>query len=52
MAFKYQQIAAELRARIEAGTYDGALPTEFAISEAFQASRQTVRRALALLVDD
>lgn len=52
MAFKYQQIADALRAQIEAGMFDGALPTEFAISESWQVSRQTVRRALAMLVDE
>lgn len=52
MSFKYQQIAAELRARIEAGTYDSALPTEFVLSETCQVSRQTVRKALAVLVEE
>ncbi len=53
-AFKYQYIADELRIQIEAGKYASAvsLPTEFAISEAYHASRQTVRRALALLVEE
>ncbi len=54
MAFKYQQIAGALRAKIAAGEYDAAasLPTEFQLSETWQASRQTVRRALALLVEE
>lgn len=54
MAFKYQQIADELRIQIEAGKYAGAasLPTEFALSEIYRASRQTVRKALAILAED
>lgn len=51
---KYQLIADELRIHIEAGKYSGkdTLPTEFAIAEEYQVSRQTVRQALAVLVRD
>ena len=51
---KYQKIANELRIHIEAGKYrDSAiLPTEFAIAQEYQVSRQTVRQALSLLAKD
>lgn len=54
MAPKYQKIADELRVQIEAGKYADAemLPTEFAIAQEYQVSRQTVRQALAVLVRD
>ena len=44
---KYQKIADELRLHIQSGKYMNArtLPTEFAIAEEYQVSRQTVRQA-------
>ena len=52
MAAKYQIVADALRAHIQTGKYANAetLPTEFAIAEEYQVSRQTVRQALAMLV--
>lgn len=49
----YREIAAGLRGRIEAGEISpGAyLPTERSLQDAHRASRTTVRRALALLVE-
>lgn len=54
MAPKYQQLAQYLREQIEAGAYakTGLLPTEKAIAEEQQLSRQTVRQALAVLVQE
>lgn len=51
MATKYQIVADSLRAHIQTGKYAGAasLPSEFAIAQMYQVSRQTVRQALALL---
>lgn len=51
---KYQAIADELRIHITAGKYAGqaSLPTEYAIAEEYRVSRQTVRQALAILVND
>ena len=51
MSTKYQAVADALRAHIQAGKYAGAavLPSEFAIAEEYQVSRQTVRQALSLL---
>ncbi|MGH3555942.1 MAG: GntR family transcriptional regulator [Mycobacterium sp.] len=48
----YQQVAAELRAEINARKYlDGArLPTEVELAERYQLSRQTIRRAFSDLV--
>ncbi len=48
---KYQKIAEELRIHILDGKYRGArsLPTEAALVEEYQVSRQTVRSALAVL---
>ena len=50
---KYQRIAEELRIHIQDGKYRNAkaLPTEHAIAEEYQVSRQTVRQALALLAE-
>ena len=51
---KYQQIADELRARIESGELprkpDGPLPTELELREEFGASRNTVRDAIKWLI--
>ena len=54
MAAKYQFIADQLRIQIKAGKYASAsvLPTEFALCQEYQVSRQTVRQALALLVQE
>jgi len=51
---KYQLIASELRSRILSGDYKDVkmLPTEYALMNDFNASRQTIRQALAVLVDD
>ncbi|MEH0552555.1 GntR family transcriptional regulator [Streptomyces sp. B21-101] len=52
---RYEQIADELRARIEAGDYaeTGKLPSERVLTEEFDAARNTIRDALQLLrVDD
>lgn len=53
MAAKYQEIAETLKTRIRAGEFDAEkmLPTEHALTEAFHVSRQTVRQALSVLVD-
>lgn len=50
MAFKYLRLAAELQAEISAGTFTDKLPTEQALCDAYQVSRQTVRQALDHLV--
>lgn len=51
---KYQQIADALRGQIEDGTLgaDAKLPTEAKLQEEFAASRETVRKAVALLVGE
>lgn len=51
---RYQQIADELRARVEAGEYGAGrlLPSEAELSTTFGASRVTVRRALEVLRDE
>lgn len=46
---KYQVVAEALRTGILDGTYQKTLPTELALCEQFQVSRQTVRQALSLL---
>lgn len=51
MPFKYLQLATELQAEIARGTFPDKLPTEKELSEAYQFSRQTVRRALDYLVE-
>jgi GntR family transcriptional regulator len=48
---RYQQIADELRGRIDASA-GGVLPSEAELSDEFGASRVTVRRALELLRDE
>ncbi|MFI7438659.1 GntR family transcriptional regulator [Nonomuraea indica] len=52
--YRYQGIAAELRARIEGGELPpgGALPSEAELRRQYGASRNTVRQALALLERD
>lgn len=54
MVPKYQQLAQELREQILTGKYASVdlLPTEKAFTEEYQVSRQTVRQALSLLVQD
>lgn len=51
---KYQTLADTLRAHIKAGKYVNAvtLPSEFAIAQEYQVSRQTVRHALNILAQD
>ena len=51
MAFKYLQLAAQLQEEISRGTYPDRLPTEQVLTEVYQVSRQTVRRALDVLVE-
>ena len=51
MAFKYLQLAAQLQEEISKGIYPDKLPTEQVLTEAYQVSRQTVRRALDVLVE-
>jgi GntR family transcriptional regulator len=50
---RYRQIAADLRRRIAAGEFgDRLLPSEAALSAAYEASRVTVRKALEELRDE
>lgn len=51
---RYREIAADLRARVEAGEFvaGGLLPSEAELSARYHASRVTVRRALDLLRDE
>ncbi len=51
---KYQSVADDLRLQIHGGKYASAqaLPTELAIAQEYQVSRQTVRQALSVLVQD
>lgn len=53
-AIRYRQIAEELRARVEHGEFDAGhlLPSEAELSQAYGASRVTIRRALEALRDD
>jgi DNA-binding GntR family transcriptional regulator len=50
----YLQIAAVVRDRIERGEYepDRAVPSEMAMCEEFEVSRNTVRRAIAQLNEE
>ncbi|MCO6009458.1 GntR family transcriptional regulator [Actinoallomurus purpureus] len=49
---RYEQIAADLRARISAGEFaDGKLPSERELGEHYGASRNTIRGALGQLVN-
>ncbi len=52
--FRYREIARQLRASIETGTYAAGqvLPSEANLSREFDASRVTVRKALDLLRED
>ncbi len=50
MAFKYQELAADLQREITLGVYSQNLPTEAALVEKYHLSRQTVRQALERLV--
>lgn len=54
MSTKYQTIADTLRSHIQAGKYAHAevLPSEFALSQEYQVSRQTIRHALTILAQD
>ena len=54
MVPKYQSVADSLRQEIESGQYSNQqlLPTEQLLCQRFQISRQTVRRALALLENE
>ncbi|MBS7369396.1 MAG: GntR family transcriptional regulator [Oscillospiraceae bacterium] len=51
---KYEQVAADIRDNILSGRYTEGqtLPTEDALSSDYNVSRQTIRHALALLVDE
>jgi GntR family transcriptional regulator len=50
---RYREIAADLRRRVAAGEFDDRLlPSEAALSAAYEASRVTVRKALELLRDE
>jgi DNA-binding GntR family transcriptional regulator len=51
---RYRQIAADLRTRVESGEFGGGrvLPSEADLSEAYGASRVTIRRALEVLRDE
>lgn len=50
----YLQIAGDIKSKIEAGEIkaDTRIPTEIELSEAYQVSRITIRKALELLVDE
>ena len=54
MPLKYVQIAAALRTNIQNGAYQNTmrLPTEMELAKTYDANRQTVRRALALLTSE
>ena len=52
MDIKYQYVADALREGIREGRYEKTLPTEHALCEEFQVSRQTIRQALALLENE
>jgi GntR family transcriptional regulator len=51
---RYREIAGDLRGRIDAGEFGGGkvLPSEADLSEAYSASRVTIRRALEVLRDE
>lgn len=51
---RYHHIADELRARVQSGTYGrgGVLPSESELSQEFDVSRVTIRKALEILRDD
>ena len=52
MNLKYQIVADAIRSGIREGRYQNTLPTEYALCEEFQVSRQTVRQALSLLENE
>ena len=52
MNLKYEIVAEAIRSGIRSGRYQDTLPTEYALCEEFQVSRQTVRQALALLENE
>ena len=54
MGIKYRNLAAELRIAIQMGVYraNELLPTEMALVESHQVSRQTVRKALSVLEEE
>jgi GntR family transcriptional regulator len=47
----YEQLAAVLRAEIDAGRIASRLPSETSLVQQYGVSRGTVRRAVALLID-
>ena len=51
-AAKYEAIYEQLRRSIEAREYEGSLPSEHRLTERFHCSRNTVRRAVARLVEE
>lgn len=54
MSSKYQQIATSLRSQILGGDYKNIkkLPTETELADIYSVNRQTVRRALAILISE
>ncbi len=54
MATKYQEVAEQLKNQIINGLFDGGrpFPTEQTITETYGVSRQTVRQALGILVEE
>ncbi|MFC6316136.1 GntR family transcriptional regulator [Lapidilactobacillus achengensis] len=50
-ARKFHHIYQELEQRINTGVYQDTLPTESVLTQEFQTSRNTIRRAIALLSD-
>lgn len=54
MTSKYVQIASLLRSQILEGSYSSTmkLPTEMELAETYNANRQTIRRALSLLIQE
>lgn len=51
-AAKYEAIYEQLRRSIETREYEGSLPSEHRLTERFRCSRNTVRRAVARLVEE
>ena len=53
-AQKYEEIYKDLKTKIEDGIYQPQelLPGEYALSENYSCSRNTVRRAISMLVSD
>ncbi|MBW0103578.1 GntR family transcriptional regulator [Pseudonocardia sp. KRD291] len=48
----WQQLLDDLRARLDGGDFDAALPSEFALAAEYSVSRHTVREALRRMRDD